>query len=279
MRPAWALLFFCLSVSAQAVDRPDLSGTWDVGSLTPLERPEAYADQAYFSKAQARAYVRDFDPLTKGVPPWMDHGTGLEPDLRTSLITYPENGKIPYSESFRIRQQVREQKRKTYSDPEVLDLGERCIEDVVPMFPGPENNYISIVQTDDYVLVVREFMNSTRLIRLTSPRRDLPIQSWTGISHGRWKDGRLVVETENFRPNSSLFGAGETARLTESFEMLSEDTIRYEFTIQDDSAFTLEWTAGFHFKRTSLKRYEFACHEGNFGTMRSILRGARLQED
>ncbi len=53
--------------------------------------------------------------------------------------------------------------------------------------------------------------------------------------------------------------------------------MRYEFTIDDPTAFTKAWTGGYTMTRTSDLIYEFACHEGNYGLM-NILRAARTEE-
>ena len=281
MKPLAQCLLSVLLIgcSSNAPDKPDFSGTWDIGSLTPLERPAEFVDQKYFTPEQAQTFAQSYDPLTKGTVPWMDHGASVEPDLRTSLITLPEDGKLPLSQIQRQQAAQHKERRAQYADFEILDIGERCIEDVVPMYPGPENNHISIVQTRDYVLVIREFMNSRRIFKFAEP--DEPEQAiglWMGISFARWDGARLVVTTRHFRDESELFGGGAGTELVESFELVEPDLIRYEYTLTDEEAFTEAWTARSHFRRSPLKRYEFACHEGNFGTMRSIFRGARMRE-
>ena len=53
--------------------------------------------------------------------------------------------------------------------------------------------------------------------------------------------------------------------------------LRYEFTIDDPTAFTRPWTGTFAMTRTTDRIYEFACHEGNYGLM-NILGAARAEE-
>ena len=57
-----ALLVFstsgCATQGADAgavIDRPDLSGTYDTATITPLQRPEAYGDKLVLTAAEAKA--------------------------------------------------------------------------------------------------------------------------------------------------------------------------------------------------------------------------------
>ena len=84
---------------------PDLNGFWNFGSLTPLERPEAFADKSHFTPQQARNFVANFQQFVDrqfqasegvdGQEVWEEYGDALEEDLRTSRIINPSNGKIP----------------------------------------------------------------------------------------------------------------------------------------------------------------------------------------
>ncbi len=110
-------LGFVGSFSAHAV--PDLTGTYDVGTLTPLERPEAFGENKYLTQQQAdniakrmagamQADAAPADP-NRAAPPagkavggynlfWVDPGKGainVDGKYRTSLITQPANGRRP----------------------------------------------------------------------------------------------------------------------------------------------------------------------------------------
>ena len=106
---------------------PDLTGTYDVATLTPLERPEEYGDKAYLSKVEADAirHKRATDsaaanaasePDRTAPPPggdgspgaagnvggynafWLDFGdeqATLDGKFPTSIITQPANGRQP----------------------------------------------------------------------------------------------------------------------------------------------------------------------------------------
>src|SRR5580692_3606806 len=88
---------------------PDLNGLWNGNTMTPLERPEKYADKPFLTEAEALAAekqqretalvdrpARDGDPGTYNQI-WTDPAFKGLPDRRTSLIVDPPDGKIPYS--------------------------------------------------------------------------------------------------------------------------------------------------------------------------------------
>ena len=260
--------------------------------MTPLERPVEFANQNHFTKEQAREFELGYDRAFRqslqesdgdgfvGTDLWLDFGSGVSPDLRTSLVIDPTNGLLPAkTKAAKDSETSTWQKRKTFNGPEVLDVSERCISDIVPILSGQDNNYLSIAQTDDSILISLEFLNGVRIVRLKDA---IPppesIRFWLGYSVGTWEGSDLVVQTTNFRMDSSLFGAGSNAHLSERFHFENPDLIRYDFTISDQDTFTRSWTARSYFTRTSKKRYEFACHEGNYRTMKGILLGSRILE-
>ncbi len=55
------------------------------------------------------------------------------------------------------------------------------------------------------------------------------------------------------------------------------ESVKYEFTIDDPTTFTRQWTAAIPMARTDEQIYEYACHEGNYG-MVNLLNGARAKE-
>lgn len=109
----------CLLWSIATSARVDLSGTYDVGTLTPLERPEMFGDNLTLTAAQAKALEKRFaerlaaasqssDP--DRAPPekggrvggynafWFDRGeraSAVDGAFRTSIIVSPANGRIP----------------------------------------------------------------------------------------------------------------------------------------------------------------------------------------
>ena len=111
------------------------------------------------------------------------------------------------------------------------------------------------------------------------------IRQWMGDSRGHWEGDTLVVETTNFTGKTASFnpdpvswvGSGETLRLVERFTRLDDDTMVYEFTVDDPDTFTSSFTALSAMSKNENTLFEYACHEGNYG-LQNVLRGAREAE-
>ncbi len=209
---------------------------------------------------------------------------------RTSLVTRPADGRRPplTAEGRRRveeRQALRDQFEQ-YDHPELRPLGERCIVSFgtsagPPMIPNSAyNNNYTIVQTVDYVAILAEMVHDVRIIRL-GDSEPLPshVTPWFGDSRGRWEGETLVVETTNLRPDHLFRGieATEQTKVTERFTRVDEDTILYDFTIEDPSTYTEPWGGEIPFERFDDLLYEYACHEGNY-SLSAVLSGARYQE-
>src|SRR3954462_10874041 len=86
---------------------PDLQGTWDYRTITPLERPQNMGDRQFLTDAEAatleaRAAKRLDEPPDGSVPAntihapyWTDPGRRVLDDKRTSLIIDPPDGRLP----------------------------------------------------------------------------------------------------------------------------------------------------------------------------------------
>jgi hypothetical protein len=51
----------------------------------------------------------------------------------------------------------------------------------------------------------------------------------------------------------------------------------YQFTVDNETAFTRSWTAEIPMTRSGDPMFEYACHEGNYSLM-NVLAGARNEE-
>jgi hypothetical protein len=289
-------LAVAVSVGAQAPrtpprtpdGHPDLQGYWYFGSATPLERPTEFEGKAFLTAEEAAAFEqrtneRRGDVLAVHAPEWLDYGKHIGADRRTSLIIDPPDGRVPpLTPAARAKAAARRAlaQRGAADNPEDRLPQERCLVFGAgpPLLPGPYNNNMQIVQTPGAVVVLSEMIHDARIVALDG--RSAPpsaMRFWLGSSRGHWDGDTLSVETTNFAEAVSFRGSDEHLRVVERFTMEGPDMLRYEFTVDDPTAFTGPWTGAFAMRRTSDAIYEFACHEGNYGLM-NILRAARAEE-
>jgi hypothetical protein len=287
--------------------KPDLQGVWDYRTITPMERPVALGTKAFFTDEEAAKYEQQensrqnrdlIDPKVgglnypaNGVVPynefWYDRGNKVVGTKRTSLIVDPPNGRLPpYTPDgeakAKRRAEIGRQEQlghplaDTWAD---RPLSERCIlgaNSGPPMTPGAYNNNFQLFQTPDYVVIVNEMIHEARIIPMDG-RPHLRIPQWKGDSRGHWEGDTLVVDTTNFKRETSLTGSNADMHLTERFTRTGPDALLYEFTVDDPSTWTKPWTAAVPTSRIDVPVYEYACHEGNYA-MIGILAGARADE-
>lgn len=304
---------------------PDLQGNWTNSTLTPLERPAGFGpiltpeQVARIESGIMALRENDNQPSDPDRPPppaggdtfglpiqftagadgtggynfvWIDpgeHVAYVDGQPRSSLITMPEDGRVPaVTEATRIRLQAERADRDRFgpSDhPELRSLSDRCILTFgsnagPPMLPnGWYNNNYTIVQTADHVLILSEMIHDARIIRLGDvPRLPPHIRPWLGDSHGRWEGETLVVETTNFHPDQRFRGMpSDDFQVLERFTRIDDETILYEFAIDDPSVYAAPWGGQVPLRRLDGLLYEYACHEGNY-SLANILSGARFEE-
>ncbi len=290
---------------------PDLSGVWDFRTVTPLERPEEFAEKAFLTEeevaeyAAQRVHANNADlnreekkktTTTRGQVNgtresrdlalayndfWWDRGTVVVETRRTSLVVDPPNGRIPAltdAASERAAERVRINQRPT-EGPEGRNLAERCITGFnsgPPMLPSAYNMNVQIFQTADHVILLNEMVHNPRIIPLDGRDHGV-VPQWTGVSRGHWDGDMLVVETRNFLRETSFRNSSKNLNLVERFQRLSDDTLIYTFTVTDPTTWTQSWTVELPMRRSSLPLFEYACHEGNYG-MEGTLTGARAIE-
>jgi hypothetical protein len=286
--------------------KPDIQGTFTFATITPLQRPPALGDKAVLTPEEAAAFEasenqrlnRDlFDPEkgqpSAGYPPrsqggvlsyndfWYERGDQLTKDKRTSLIIDPPDGRIPFSAATRAQMAERAARTNAavFDGPEDLSLVDRCIlgfNSGPPMVSGTYNNNLQIVQSPGYVVIFNEMVHNARIIP-TDGRPHGTLPQWTGDSRGSWEGNTLVVETVNFRRETSLQGSTAATHLVERFTRVDAKTIDYKFTVTDPTAYTRPWTASMPLRAMDELLYEYACHEANYGLV-GVLRGARFRE-
>ena len=157
-----------------------------------------------------------------------------------------------------------------------MSLFDRCLgTQGLPFFAGFYNNNVQLVQTSDYVVMRIEMMNDVRVVPLDG-RPHGELRQRMGDSRGHWEGDTLVVETTNFA-NPMVAGASRNARLVERFTRVSPEIIEYEYTVDDPTVWTAQWTAVQTLRKNPDPLFEYACHEGNYAAP-NMLAGARLAE-
>jgi hypothetical protein len=288
--------------------QPDLEGVWTNDSITPLQRPVAWADKTTLTDDEveqlkrAKAQLEESGDALFGDELILDvlagkqksasHDTqtgnyngfwlpGRDIDHRTSLIIDPPNGRIPPEtpEAQKRRAALAEERRLRPADgPESRGLSERCITFGVPRFQAAYSSVYQIVQAPHQVVFNMETIHDARVIELDGrPHLPASIPQMLGNSRGRWEGETLVVETRGFSPRFSMLGATSNLHLVERFTRVAADVLQYDATLSDPATWTRPWTARLLFKRTNEPLIEYACHEGNVG-LAGILSGARKQE-
>jgi hypothetical protein len=279
------------AVSLTPWGEPDLQGIWDFRTATPLQRPADLVGKTVLTPEEAAAYERqvearraDYDANpTVHATYWLDYGTRLTGDRRTSLVVVPEDGRIPaLTPEAQPRANLRRaMRRRLPGSHEDRSLGERCILSInagPPMNPGPYNNNVHLLQIPGYVVLLNEMIHDVRVIPLDRrPHLDENIRQWQGDSRGHWEDSTLVVETTNFARRTAFQGSSEHMRLAERFTRGAGDTLLYEYTVEDPRSFERMWSVVLPMEKTDGPMFEYACHEGNYG-LRNILANARFEE-
>lgn len=284
--------------------QPDLQGVWNFSTNIPMERPAAYADRAFLTEediaglaARTEAGLQALnDSGANGYNTfWLEMGDGR--DNRTSLITYPENGRLPAVREGAPRvngglgPDVAGERPVRFivggigkDGPEDRGLSERCLVGFnagPPFTPNLYNNNVQIFQDRNTVVIMTEMVHTARIVPLDGrDPLDPAIGQWNGSSRGYWDGDTLVVQTRNFNGMTQSFGAYGTSEdklLTERFTRTDPVTLEYEFTVDDPGTFTDKFTAMIPMAKVDGLIYEYACHEGNYG-MTNLLRGARMEE-
>jgi len=276
---------------------PDLQGVWTNQTSVPLERPPALGAKEFYTpdelakkeeqdnaaaarRAEAGESGVHYDVAQFGLD--RSHSkTGVTE--RTSIIVGPDGKVPPLLPAAQQRQAARQAANRghQWDGPENRALGERCIlwpNEGPPMLPEGYNSNMQIVQGPGYVAIEQEMIHDTRVIP-TDGRAHVAknVRLYLGDSVGHWEGNTLVVDTTNFTDRTAFRGSSENLHVIERFTRTADDTILYQFTIDDPTTWDKPWSGELPITKINSQIYEYACQEGNYG-MRNILSGARATE-
>jgi hypothetical protein len=325
MRGSWLVFALCawlcgnhsLAQTPWVVPRlpngqPDLQGTWENNSATPLERPAQLAGKPLLSAEELAALearaAQLFGPETDAVfgdalylalldeqrPPLVfptgTYSQNWVPnryfERRTSLIEDPADGRLPPLTPQAVERRAAQAAARPPRARSARDfsLADRCITYGVPDLFAAYMSVYRIFQTSDHVVIQMEKIHDTRVIPLDGRPHVSPlIRQHLGDSRGRFEGDTLVVETKHFHAAGNNMGgyfryADENLELTERFTRVADDTLRYEFTVRDPTVWTRPWTAAIYWRKSGGEIYEYACHEGNL-SLRGMLAALRAEEE
>ena len=279
----------------------DLTGTWTNAWYTKMERPKTFKTLAV-TPAEAEAYEQPrrklhgelqskADVLGQDESEFPDNGPGLariRGEIRSSWITGPADGRIPWIEAANKRLFIHVEGPDIYDNVEDRDTDERCLTNTsgsAPLINSHDSNVIEIVQAPDVVVMVGEKNHEARIVHIARPGESdssaggLP--SWNGVSAGHWEGRTLVVTTDHFRPgdtklDDNIFITAH-GRVVERFTRTGPEEISYLFEVTDPTLFKQPWRGEQVFRRSEGRMFEYACHEGNY-SLPTILNSARVAE-
>ena len=276
---------------------PDFQGTYTYRTLTPLNRPPELADKEVLTVAEAIEWQQfenrrqDRDLIIDsvggaGYPPgvisynnfWYERGVETIADRRTSLVYDPPNGRMPAINAAgqKRRAEIAENRRLSLG-PEARTLADRCLQmGGLPMTSGAYNNNMQLIQTKDHIVIVNEMIHRARIIRLDSEHHTRQLK-WSGDSIAHWEGDTLVIHTQHFYQNQNGRGSSASMQLEERLSWIDENTLDYDFTMQDPDTWDVSWSARLPMRRIEDPLFEYACHEGNHG-LPGILAGWRRYE-
>jgi hypothetical protein len=302
--------------------KPDLNGVWSTASLTsltrgggrgganvstlviPPEKVNELLDKAQYTQS-ARDSQKRTDPnagkFTDRNPDagynafWIDPGSEyakVNGEWRSSWITSPANGQIPYNRAGNAAAGSRMNAANTIKNtgPEIRTLGDRCLVSFAnqggpPLTNAMYNNNIQIVVTPDHVMLDIEMNHDARIIRIQKAgetEKPLPdsIEQWFGDSIGHWEGDTLVVETRNPHRLQARgrIPLSKQGKIIERFKRVSDVEIDYTYEVIDPVSYTQTWTGQMPLRKSKEKVFEYACHEGNYA-LPGILAGMNEGRD
>jgi hypothetical protein len=288
---------------------PDLSGYYVTATYTPLQRPKEVTKPLYTVEEAILAFRSatdadaSVDPATVHYD-WKEFGmeawqSPVRPNMRTSLVVDPPDGRVPAltaeAQKLRAEAGALARQRDHQTGVEIFrNLYTRCItgNGAIPLVdgggPGSDSaagaggvtTEVQLFQSPGFLTVLHQSNNDVRIIPISnSPHLPDKIRFWDGDSRGRWEGNTLVVESKNFKdkaPGANIQNSTDAITVVERFTVVDNDTLRYEYTLNDPKTWTRPWSVEAPLPRIDPPLYEFACHEQNYGLINLVM-GAQIR--
>ncbi len=247
--------------------KPDMNGIWQVLS-NANNNLEPAPPKAAFAMVEG-----DFVPVP--APEVVALGAVGAVPASQGVV---EGGYIPYKEGARERQ-LENQENWLTRDPEI-----KCYMPGVPRatyMPHP----FQIFQSNSAFFIAYSFAGAVRNVYLEDPG-EAPIDAWMGQSHGWWEDDTFVVEVTGLLDQTWYDRAGNyrtwNSKVTERYDLVSENVIQYSATIEDPEIYERPWTISMPLYRRLEENFElpqFKCVEFVEELMYGPFRQGRPIED
>ena len=299
------------TVPKKSWGEPDISGVWLTATYTRLQRPQELGDKEFYTEAEAIAEYKkaaesdaEVDPRTVHYD-WKEYAMdawqgGATPNLRTSLIVDPKNGRLPPLTPEAQQRRAAAAAAARQLDPMLGvktfgNLYTRCVLGLgaIPLvrggMPGADSAATAagvtaeafFFQSPGYVTIVMQSNNDVRIIPTDGrPHAPSTVREWLGDSRGHWEGTTLVVETTNFndpKPATHFLGATDQLQMVERFTRVGPNTMRYQYTVTDPKTWTRPWSVDTTMPRVDPSMiYEFACHEQNYGLI-NVVTGTQIR--
>ena len=245
--PAEALAFHtCALEKAKTFDpprtpggKPDMQGYW---------RSELTSDVSVEGVSEAEPRTRD------PIMPW---------DIGPGMIVDPPDKMIPY-QPWAAKIGRKGENYQKYLDPRTA-CGPGGVGRSVP-------GAYQLLQpsSEDHVVWLFEDHLASRIIATNGrPHIGKDIKLVHGDAVGRWEGNTLVVDLTNLNGYTWMDDAAnfytDAVHIVERLTMIDLDTVHYEITLEDPTAYTRPWTMAWPIARDKtpgLELIEEACREG-----------------
>ncbi len=216
-----------VAIPRTATGKPDLNGIWQVLNTANYDLEAHSAKPALAMRPGPVVPVPAKEVIAFGAVGAIPSGLGVV-----------VGGEIPYLPAA-LQKKKENQENWLSRDPEI-----KCY------LPGvPRATYLpfpfQIFQSDKAFFIAYEFAGAVRNVYLKNPG-PAEVDSWMGLSVGRWEGDTFVIEASGFNDQSWFDRAGnhhtEALKVVERYTMTTPYHIQYEATIEDPQTFSRPWT-------------------------------------